>query len=145
MDGTLIDTTLPIADDGRSGHGFCLLVPQSTTSFLDSQPLPDPLIQGWEQHVDSNAAFRPASPSPSSICDYFPPLPADAIAHYQAAASSSPIPRLRHARLTPPSHPDHPRHRPPPGPAGPACLVDADWELARALAADPFHLDWPHW
>ncbi len=95
---------------------------------------------GWEQHVNSAAAYMSANQSRST--DAPPPPTADANPHIQVAAA--PNPHLQ-ARLSPPRHPDHQRHRPRPGPAGTACLVDADWELARALAADPFHLDWPHW
>jgi hypothetical protein len=56
-------------------------------------------------------------------------------AHIHANAGI-PNPSL-HTRLDPPRHPHHQ--------TGPARLVNADSELARALAADPFHLDWPHW
>jgi hypothetical protein len=97
-----------------------------------------------EVHTDSAAAILSASASNAWWTADSPPTGAAAASAHIHANAGNPNPSL-HTRPDPPRYPHHPPCWPPPGPTGPTCLVDADSELARALAADPFHLDWPHW
>ena len=84
-------------------------------------------------------AIQPAAvhlEAPSRVwrsADFPSPVAADTSAQFHTAVGI-PNPLLKTPRCWPPTCP-----------TDPACLVDADWEVARALAADPFHLDWPHW
>ena len=109
---------------------------------------------GLEEHADGAATIHPALPPCAWWSADSPPPPASDASAHVASAAVCVADRLRRGSVASaavcvadrsPGDPGHRRYRPPPCPTGPACLVDADSELARALAADPFHLDWPHW
>ena len=107
------------------------LTPEPETTFSSNIPYSDFL---WEQDANQPAAVHLETPSRIWRSADFPsPAAADTSAQFHTAVGI-PNPLLMTPRCWPPT-----------GPTDPACLVDADWELARALAADPFHLDWPHW
>ncbi len=106
-----------------------------------------PLGRNSDQLADSTLPVRPSPPTRPWWCGAIPPLPPpapDASIHIHAAAAGTPSLPLP-TRPSPPGHPHHQPCSPQPGPTVLACMVNADSELARALAADPFHLDWPHW
>ncbi len=113
--------------------GLCELTPEPETTFCSNAPYPNLL---WEEdtnqttavHLETLSRVWRSAESPS-------PYAADASAKSHAAPGM-PNPSLQTSRCWP---------WPPTDPTGPTCLVDADSELALALAADPFHLDWPHW
>jgi hypothetical protein len=113
----------------------------ANTDYVTVPSSPHRLLLGerFEKHADSTSSTLRCCWSADSSSP--PPAPG-AAAHIHAAAIPNPS-ILTH--LDPPRQLHNPSCWPPPGPNGPSCLVDADSELARALAADPFHLDWPHW
>ncbi len=140
MDGTRIDNfSRPTKGGSRIHTGIREPTPESSPSSL-----PQLLLHNREVHTDSAAAILSASASNAWWTADSPPTSVAAASAYIHTDAGIPNPSL-HTRLDPPRHPHHLPCWPPPGPTGPTCLVDADSELARALAADPFHLDWPHW